>query len=108
MPTVRSTCGCCRMTKGRPRRPWSLSSFCFARRARNRLCAEREGPVNFVAIVNVSAAGTVVHYFAVADEGTRVLVARKIEIFVLCLAVVKTEISYERPLEAWELERMPR
>ena len=63
--------------------------------------------MNYIAIVNVSAAGTVVHYFAVADDGTRRLVARKIELFVLCLAVVKTEVSYERSLEACELERMP-
>lgn len=64
--------------------------------------------MSYTAIVNVSAAGTVVHYFAVADDGTRRLVARKIELFVLCLAVVKTEVSYERPLDPWELERMPR
>lgn len=64
--------------------------------------------MNYIAIVNVSAAGTVVHYFAVTDDGTRRLVARKIELFVLCLAVVKTEVSYERPLDPWELERMPR
>lgn len=63
--------------------------------------------MNYVAIVNVGSAGTVVHYFAVTDDGTRRLVARKIELFVLCLAVVKTEVSYERSLEACELERMP-
>ncbi len=64
--------------------------------------------MSYIAMVNVSAAGTVVHYFSVADDGTRRLVARKIELFVLCLAVVKTDVSYERPLDPWELGRMPR
>jgi hypothetical protein len=63
--------------------------------------------MNYVAIVNVSSAGTVVHYFAVTDDGTRRLVARKIEFFVLTTEAVTTEVSFERPLEDWEMERMP-
>ena len=63
--------------------------------------------MNYRAVVNVTNAGTVVHYFAELPDGARRCVARKIEFFVMTTEAVTTEVSFERPLEDWEMERMP-